>query len=624
MVSTTAEQSVPVSGVAPATNRTLRVWPAVVMVALFWVFWVAHYAIPMDAGPRFLSRMAANVLLLLGFLIWWLSRSSIRWRDRLLAVALWIVGTYLAVMVADKTLGSLFAMFLSTASLAITTWTLWVWLSRTASPGIQRVGFCVVMLLTLGYFTLLRWDGLWANQFPSFNWRWSPRAEELFLAEQASSDKKDAAPVASGGWTLQPGDWLEFRGPNRDGLVNGIQVATDWQKNPPKELWRHRVGPGWSSMIVVDGHLVTQEQRDQAEAVVCYDAATGKEQWSHTDKTRFEETLAGPGPRGTPTFHEGRIYALGGKGVLNCLDAATGQVVWSHNIIADAKAAVPQWGYSISPLVVDDLVIAFVAGGGNGSFAVEQQEQNGKLFAYHTDTGKRAWARAGGTQSYSSPQLVSLGGERQVLMHDNHSLASVDVKSGELLWERAETNAMALPMLQPRVVSANELLVATDPGIVLLDVEKKDGKWTAADRWASNRLKPAFNDVVVYDGHIYGLDDGILCCLDLKTGERLWKKGRYGGGQLLLLADQGNLLVLTEKGEVVLLSATAEKPEELGRFTAIEGKTWNHPVLAEGKLFVRNGEEMACYQLGPLKNEVAVTAAPTEPVSERVGNSVAR
>src|SRR5882672_7511234 len=142
-----------------AAGRPIRVWPALVMVALFWIFWVAHYLIPMDAGTRFLSRMAANALLLLGFLIWWLSRSSIRWSDRLLAVGLWSVGTVVAVKLADKSLGDLFSMTLSSSTLVMTAWTLWVWISRRMSVGVQRAGFCVVMLLTLGYFTLLRWEG---------------------------------------------------------------------------------------------------------------------------------------------------------------------------------------------------------------------------------------------------------------------------------------------------------------------------------------------------------------------------------------------------------------------------------------------------------------------------------
>jgi outer membrane protein assembly factor BamB len=614
MISTTAEQPlVAGSGDTAKANLPLRVWPAVMMVVLFWVFWVAHYMISMDAGTRFLSRMAVNALLLLGFLIWWLSRSSISWRDRLLAVGLWIAGTLAAEKLADKSLADPFSMVLATSSLVVTTWTIWVWLSRKMSIGGQRLGFCVVMLLTIGYFTLLRWDGLEANQFPRFSWRWSPTAEHLFLAEKVKAGASGASANVAKGWERQPGDWPEFRGPNRDSVVTGIKITTDWQQNPPKELWRHRVGPGWSSMIVVDGHLVTQEQRDQAEAIACYDAATGKEEWAHEDTTRFEETLAGPGPRGTPTFHDGRIYALGGKGMLNCLEAATGKVIWSHDIVADTKASLPQWGYSISPLVVDGVVIVFAGGEGDES-----------QIAYRGDAGERAWGRSGGTQTYSSPQRIIVGDQSQVLIHDNHSLASVDAKNGELLWERAETNAMALPMLQPRMVGNDEVLVATDPGIVLLDLKQQDGKWAATERWRSSRIEPAFNDVVVQDGHIYGLDDGILTCLDLETGERLWKKGRYGGGQLLLLADQGDLLVLTEKGEVVLVTATADKPEELGRFTAIEGKTWNHPVIAGGKLFVRNGEEMACYELPLAKNGLATTAEAAGIASKKVGNSVAR
>jgi outer membrane protein assembly factor BamB len=406
---------------------------------------------------------------------------------------------------------------------------------------------------------------------------------KLATASEASGPSKN--------WEPRANDWPEFRGPNRDGVVHGLKIAADWETNPPKELWRHRVGPGWSSMIVVDGHLVTQEQRKETEAIVCYDAGTGAEEWSHEDKARFEETLAGPGPRGTPTFYDGRIYALGGTGVLNCLGATTGNVVWSHDLVADVKADTPQWGYSISPLVVDGLVIVFAAGATDGN-----------LIAYRAEGGERAWIRPVGGQSYSSPQLVSFDNRRQVLMHDNHALAAFDTQAGEPLWSREETNKMALPMLQPRLVNDDQLLVATDPGMVLLDLSQKDSKWTTADHWSSSRLKPAFNDVVVHEGRVYGLDDGILCSLDLATGERLWKKGRYGGGQLLLLADQGDLLVLTDKGEVVMLTATAEKPEELGRFQAITGKTWNHPVAAEGKLFVRNGEEMACYELAALKD----------------------
>jgi outer membrane protein assembly factor BamB len=239
-------------------------------------------------------------------------------------------------------------------------------------------------------------------------------------------------------------------------------------------------------------------------------------------------------------------------------------------------------------LVVDGRVIVF--GGG---------EEGHSLAAYDAATGAPVWRRAGGKQSYSSPHLLTIRGERQILMHDNRALASYSVEDGELLWERLNGSEIAIPMLQPHLVGEAQLVTSDDPGIALVDLEHAGADWTLTDRWTSKSLKPSFNDFAIHERHIYGLDDGILCCVELETGKRIWKKGRYGHGQMLLIADQGLLVVLSEKGEVVLVAANSERHEELGRFQAIEGKTWNHPAIAHGRLYVRNGEEMACYQLSP-------------------------
>ena len=168
-------------------------------------------------------------------------------------------------------------------------------------------------------------------------------------------------------------------------------------------------------------------------------------------------------------------------------------------------------------------------------------------------------------------------------------------------------------MLQPHRLNDHEILIPWDPGIARIEVKNDGGKWTTAERWNSNRLKPDFNDFVVHDGHIYGLDDGILCCVDLADGKRLWKKGRYGHGQILLLADQGAILVLGESGEAILVAANPKGLEELGRFQAIEGKTWNHPVIAHGRLYVRNAEEMACYELNSGRSETVASLLPRQP-----------
>lgn len=424
---------------------------------------------------------------------------------------------------------------------------------------------------------------------PAYAWRWTPTAEEQFLASTAPREKSSTSPLKTAikEWEQRPGDWSSFRGGEREGIAAGIELG-DWKRSPPELVWRTRIGPGWSSMIVVDGFLVTQEQRGESEAVACYDAASGKEIWVHSDQARFSEGLSGAGPRGTPSFGGGRIYTLGAQGKLNCLSAADGRVLWSKEIIAEHDATIPQWGLSGSPLLVDDLVVIF-AGGTDGR----------SLLAFRADSGELSWTCGGGKQSYASPQVLTLGGVRQIVMHDERALYGVNPEDGSLLWERVNANQMFLAMLQPHLVGENELVVAEDNGIAFLCVQPEQEKWTITERWISNRLKPSFNDFLIHQGHIYGLDDGILCCLDLATGDRLWKKGRYGFGQLLLLPDQNELLVLSEKGAVVRALADPTKHAELSQFQAIQGKTWNHPIIAHGRLFVRNGEEMACFELLP-------------------------
>ena len=501
-------------------------------------------------------------------------------------------------------------VFMAGLPFVLTGWLVWVAISDRLlrlSPAVQRIGLCLLILLTWGYYDLVRWEGIDGGQHSAFAWRWSPTSEDKFLAEHhaessnaiasnaSAADSGKAVAVPNGTLHMLPTDWPEFRGRERNNQVHGVKLATDWQKQPPKQLWRHRIGPGWSSVIVIDGKLLTQEQRGEQEATVCYDAATGDELWAHTDDTRFFEPLAGAGPRGTPTFTDGRIYARRATGKLNCLDAATGKPIWSHDIVAEVQAdgekkttPAPQWGFSNSPLVVDGLVIVFAGG-----------ENNKSLLAYRADSGEPAWSYNAGSDSYSSPQLVTIGGHKQLLMHSNAGLAAIEPSTGKLLWQYPAASKMFLPITQPQLVGDDQLLVQSENGVRLVKLTMESGQWTPTQRWESKSLKLTLNDYVVYDGCIYGFDDNVFCCVDLETGKRHWKAGRYGSGQVLLLPDQPLLVVTTESGEAVLISPNSEKLAELGRFQAVEGKTWNHPVIAEGKLFVRNAEEMACYELSP-------------------------
>jgi outer membrane protein assembly factor BamB len=584
-------QTLPVAPAEPARPRlsaSLRLWPAVALVAVFWALQVVVGRLELPYFYRFLYGMAAPALLVLLFNVWWWTRRRIRLAERLYGFLL-VVGGLAVTPLCHPSIG-LFGLLMTGLPVVLTAWTLWMLLAKTASLPGERLGSVVVVLLAWAAFALVRIDGLDADLRADLRWRWSPSAEGMFLAEKANAtaDGTPAAPVAAWAPTLTADDWPGFRGPNRDGVIRGTAVATDWGTNPPRLVWRHRVGPAWSSVIVVGDRLFTQEQRGEQEAVVCYDAATGKQLWVHEDPARFSEAVSGVGPRATPTFDGGRIYALGATGLLNCLDAATGKRYWSHDLTADAGAKVPMWGFSSSPLVVNGVVVVFGDAEGRDS-----------LLAYRADTGEPAWSVPPGAASYSSPQLATLAGRPQVLMLSDQGLTAVDPATGAVLWKHGAAMPGAPRTAQPHAVGETQLLVATltGPGVALVDVARSGDTWEVTPRWETTDLKPEFPDLVVHQGHAYGFDLSVFCCLDLATGKRRWKGGRYGRGQVMLLPDQSLLLVLSEKGEAVLLAADPERHRELGRFQAVEGKTWNHPVICRGRLYVRNAEEMACYDV---------------------------
>jgi outer membrane protein assembly factor BamB len=350
-------------------------------------------------------------------------------------------------------------------------------------------------------------------------------------------------------------------------------------------MWRRPVGPGWSSFAVHGDRLFTQEQRGGDEVVASYRLRTGEPIWQHRDAARFWEPTGGAGPRGTPALSSGRVYTMGATGILNALDARTGAVVWSRNPVAETGAEDPGWGFTSSPLVVNGIVIVAASG---------------RLAAYDAATGERRWIGPEGGSGYSSPHLMMIDGVPQVVLSRGARTTSVSPADGTLLWEhRWVPNAS---ILQPAVASNGDvLIVAGDAmsglGMRRITVRQGAGAWTTEERWTSRGLKPFYNDFVVHKEHAFGFDGSILACLDLADGNRKWKGGRYGHGQMVLLPEQDLLLVVSEEGEIALINATPDRFTEVARFKAIEGKTWNHPALVGDVLLVRNAEEMAAFRL---------------------------
>lgn len=455
-----------------------------------------------------------------------------------------------------------------------------------------QVVFLLFAVQTAGYLAV-RIDGFEGDGRAILGLRWNPAPDELFAQEAPETPPiadEDVVAVKAGQW-----DFPGFRGANRDGIVTAPPFELDWEAHPPRELWRRPVGVGWSSFAVVGDYCFTQEQRGEFETVVAYELTTGRQIWEHRNQAYFKEMTGGNGPRATPTFADGRLFALGATGILNCFEPATGEVIWSTNILEDAGIMNRLFGMVGSPLVVDGKVIVCPGG------------PDASVIAYDAVSGVRVWSRGSAPSSYSSPQYAEFAGASWVLNFNGEGLSAHRLdQSGEPSWHYiwisnpSERNNVCQPVILPGgSPGRGRIFIASGygKGCALLDVHSPDNGETfdVNPVWQNQNLKAKFTSVVLHEGFVYGLDERILTCIDVETGKRQWKRGRYGHGQVLLVNE--TLLVQAETGEVVLVEATPDEFREITRLDALHDRTWNHPVVAGRHLLVRNDREAACFAL---------------------------
>jgi outer membrane protein assembly factor BamB len=485
-----------------------------------------------------------------------------------------------------------FLIFLSSTTVLGIVLLLWFGF-RSQAPAFLRYLVLVATVAAVAlFYPLFRIDWRGAMGIEGLLFRWGTPADAVLSLENDVRAVPSDAPVSA---PAEARDFPQFLGPERNAVVRGIRLARDWKSNPPQQLWRQPIGAGWSAFAAVGPWAVTHEQRGDREVVVAYELLTGKIRWTHSNAGRFKSDLGSDGPRATPTIAGGKVYALGAFGILDCLDLTTGELVWSRNVIQENGADVDTFGKAASPLVVDNWVIVS-AGGTSGN----------SLVALNKDDGQRVWAAGNDRSSYASPTIMTLAGTRQIVVVNEDFLVGHDLASGEVLWKhdfpsKSHANAAAS---QPHSVGDDRVFVSKGYGLGarLVKVAREADKWTVDTLWPNSEsgkpvLKTKFANVAIRDGFVWGLDDGILQCIELETGTPRWKQGRYGHGQILMVEDL--ILVITEStGELVLVEAKPERHSELGRIKVLDrGKTWNNLALAGPYLLVRNAAEAACYKL---------------------------
>ena len=413
----------------------------------------------------------------------------------------------------------------------------------------------------------------------------SPPDESVPVPTPGESEDAPAATAAEAERSApdppSPPYWTGFRGPHRDGHYRQRPILTEWPSGGLRPLWKQPVGGGYASFVAANGRAFTIEQRGAQEVVAAYDVLTGLELWTHG----WNRTFGGakPGPRATPAWRDGVVYALGATGELRALAEADGRQIWRTDILEDADAGNLDWGVAASPLIVDDTVVVLPGGSDGQSVA-----------AYDRRTGTRVWSALNDKASFSSPMLATIDGVRQIVVLTASRVVGITPDRGDLLWEFPWPYGQNPP--QP-VILDDRVFVSTSSGggAVMIQLARDGDRFTARELWRTNRMKNNFTSSVYHDGFIYGLDESILACIDASTGDLKWKGGRYGYGQVMLAS--GHLIVPTEQGELALVRATPESHQELARFTAIEGQTYNHPAMSDGILLIRNTEEMAAFDL---------------------------
>jgi outer membrane protein assembly factor BamB len=600
-------------------RKPLRLRPAIV-IAIVLVF--LRYVVPLVGPDAELFSMPVPIIGIFGGIfctialaVWWLFFSRAAWVERVGAIVLAVIAllaTYRLVheSIAGGMMGGLLIIYsIPLLGLALVVWAV---ATRNLADRARRAWLVVALFAACGSFTLLRTAGSFGAG-SEFHWRWTPTPEQRLLAEAGDEPKPLPPPapppapvpavkeppardvpdvpvttkteVVTPAPVATPAEWPGFRGPERDSVIRGVRINTDWSASPPAEIWRRPIGPGWSSFAVHGDLLYTQEQRGEDEIVACYRLATGKPVWMHRDEVRFWESNGGAGPRATPTLSHGRVYTFGATGIVNALDAATGKVLWTRNAAADTGVKVPDWGFASSPLVVGEAVVIAASG---------------RLVAYDARTGNQRWLGPEGGAGYSSPHLVTLDGVPQIVLLRGSRTISVSPADGTLLWEHVWDPGVGI--VQPAQTADGDLLITVSEsmgalGIRRIAVAHEGPAWNVEEKWTSRGLKPYFNDFVIHKGHAYGFDGSILSSIDLADGARKWKGGRYGNGQLVLLSDQDALLVISEEGELALVGATPDQYREIARVPVLNAKTWNHPVVIGDILLLRNGEEMAAFRL---------------------------
>jgi len=375
-------------------------------------------------------------------------------------------------------------------------------------------------------------------------------------------------------------DWPRWRGPDLNGISKEKGWSTNWPSEGPKQLWKVSVGIGFSSVAVAQGRVFTLGNKDDADTVYCFDAATGRALWTHSYPCPLDAKYYEGGPGSTPTVQGNNVFTLSKRGHVICFDAAGGEVAWQKNLMEELRVTKPQWGFAGSPLVEGNLLILNVGGAGT---------------ALDKATGKVVWTSDTNAAGYATPVPFMTGSERCTAIFSGKALVGVRTNDGKELWRYPWITRWDITSADP-ILNGNTLFVSTfDRGCGLLRV----GAGVPTEVWANKNMGNHFNSCVLLNGCFFGIDGNTdqaakdFRCLDARTGAVKWKYPGLGLGSVM--AADGKLIIMGERGELIVAEASADAFKPVARAQVLGGKCWTVPVLANGRIYCRNAQgDLVC------------------------------
>jgi outer membrane protein assembly factor BamB len=406
-------------------------------------------------------------------------------------------------------------------------------------------------------------------------------------AESAGGNGVAPAQPAAGVVAAAPkggADWPRFRGPDYNGISREKGINKDWQARPPKLLWKQDLGDkGYGGPSVADGLLYITAHRGTEDVVLALNVQTGEEKWHYAVPDSDKESMGQGFTRTTPTVDGDRVYTLSRFGKLFCFESATGKVIWSKDIVETFHGQRPTWDIAGSPLVDGDKLIVCPGG------------PDASVVALNKMTGETIWSGGGSdVPGYSTPYLATIGGVRQYVCTYVNSVGGVATTDGKLLWKMPWVTGANVNAATPLVIG-NRVFITSGYGHGCAMLEVQGDKVQPV--WMNKEMQAHFSSPIFTGGHIYGTGDpGTLMCLDPQTGSALWKQKGFEKGGIIVI-DGVIIGCNGSNGDVIMADLSPSGYKELGRITPLGGQSWTAPIVAEGKLIVRNNTAIACLDL---------------------------